>query len=555
MPSDREDIYGRKRDEHGNIIKENDEVGRFYVPPQRRNMISNENCPEIQLIEALTKQCKGLLNRLSEANLHKIANGIEKLYMNNSRHNMNQTLTKLFKEALIQSTLTNERMVQEYMVLLSYLHAQIGTEIGAHFLQVFIEEYDKLLTEQINVEDKRLNNVLMILCYMYIFGLYNSRLISEIIGRFTICLNEKAIECILLIYQTVGFRLRKDDPSYFLCTIRSVQIALERASDNMKDNVRAKYMIDVLKAIKSNNVNKIPKYDPNLYDNLRKKLRAMLSKDKYVTALNIPLGTLLSVETAGKWWIVGSAWSGNIQETASAQKSTASVNAVAQHECKRFPEKLLKLAKELQINTPERRNIFYLIMSANDPVEAFEKVLHLNLKDQRSVAYVLIHCCLNEKCFNPYYVHLAMKFCNYNRKYQLAFQFASWDRINDIEVLNKTQLKNFANFLKDLILLGGLQLSVLKVINFLELDNKNFILMRDTCIGILLSRNEEAIYGAFQRLATNTKLKFFKQSFRLFLQHFLLDGTVHLEKLSNKDKIKLKENIDRIDNLLAYVDL
>ncbi|KAM7359155.1 nucleolar MIF4G domain-containing protein 1 homolog [Cochliomyia hominivorax] len=554
----KEDIYGRKRDKDGNIVKETTTTdgAQKYIPPHQRALLAAKgDNKQAEILERLRKQCKGLLNRLSEANLHKISTGVEELYMKNSRFNMNETLNTLLQEALISKVLTNERMVQEHMVLLAYLHAHIGSEIGAHFLQMFIEKFDSLLKNlsSLQQEDKSLNNVILVLSYMYVFKIFEHRLLLEIIDRLTNQLEEKTIECLLLIFQSVGFKLRKDDPLAFKQMMLSVQSKIAAAPLELKENLRLKFMVDILNAVKNNNINKIPKFDPMLHENLRKKLKAMLRNDKYVITLNITMEDLLRADTVGKWWIVGSAWTGNINEMAAAQKKSSTDDNSSK--AQKFSEQLLKLAKQQKMNTEERRNIFCIIMSAADYIDAFEKILHLAVKDQRSIAYVIIHCCLNEKASNPYYAHLALKFCNYNRKYQLAFQFASWDRINEIDSLNKIQVRNLARFLQHLIIHNGLQLSVLKIVDFLQLDKQSFALMKEICKGLLLSNEEQEVYQTFERLAKNTKLQQFKQSLRLFLQHFLLKEQGATLKLSEEELELLQKRVDYVDKLLAYVDL
>ncbi|XP_017070780.1 nucleolar MIF4G domain-containing protein 1 homolog [Drosophila eugracilis] len=563
-PKVKEDIYGRKRDAEGNILpdpveQEASATGQKYIPPHQRALMAasaGSSEKQAEILARLLKQSKGLLNRLSEANLHKIAAGIEELYMKNSRYNMNETLTKLLKEALLGSTRTNERMVQEHMVLLAYLHAQIGSEIGAHFLQTFVELYDGYVKDIVNleVEDKQLNNLVLVLCYMYLFKIFELSLMMELIGKLSDNLCEKSVECLLLIFQSIGFRLRKDDPLAFKTMMQKVQSQIASAPLELKENPRLRFMVDILNAVKNNNMQKLPQYDPELAENLRKRLKAMLKNDRYVVTLNITLEDLLRADKVGKWWIVGSAWTGNLDEMGSAKQkqdknSSKSVNGG-------FADKLLELAKKQQMNTAERRNIFCIIMSAADYVDAFEKILHLALKDQRAVAYVIIHCALNEKRANPYYAHLALKFCQFNRKYQLAFQFASWDRINDIEKLSKPQIRNLASFLQQVILAAGLQLSVLKVVDFMQLDKLSFYFMKEVMVRLLLAPDESQVYQTFERVAKNTKLQQFKQSVRLFLQHFLLkEDQLDKLKLKEEDQQLLQQRVDHLDKLLAYVDL
>lgn len=118
-------------------------------------------------------------------------------------------------------------------------------------------------------------------------------------------------------------------------------------------------MLDVLNAIKSNNVSRIPSYDPTLNEHLRKVLKTLCSNGKYVTALNISLGDLLNVQNRGKWWVIGSAWSGNISDISGSAKPTTN----KKHQTT-FSAELLELAKKQRMSTDERRNIFCVLMSA-----------------------------------------------------------------------------------------------------------------------------------------------------------------------------------------------
>lgn len=72
----------------------------------------------------------GLLNRLAEANMHNISTQIEELYMNNSRNDMNETVTNLILESLISHVTTPERLLIEHVLLITILHANVGTEVG-----------------------------------------------------------------------------------------------------------------------------------------------------------------------------------------------------------------------------------------------------------------------------------------------------------------------------------------------------------------------------------------------------------------------------------------
>lgn len=120
-------------------------------------------------------------------------------------------------------------------------------------------------------------------------------------------------------------------------------------------------MLDVLSAIKNNNINRIPNYDPTLAEHLRKILKTVCMNGKYVNTLNISLDDLLNVQMRGKWWIIGSAWTGNIDDIGGA--TATKMHSAAKTEQK-FSDQLLELARKQRMNTDERRNVFCILMSA-----------------------------------------------------------------------------------------------------------------------------------------------------------------------------------------------
>lgn len=52
------------------------------------------------------------------------------MYLQNSRNDLNETLTKVTFESLIQPVLVPERLVLEHTMLIAALHANVGTEVG-----------------------------------------------------------------------------------------------------------------------------------------------------------------------------------------------------------------------------------------------------------------------------------------------------------------------------------------------------------------------------------------------------------------------------------------
>ena len=101
-------------------------------------------------------------------------------------------------------------------------------------------------------------------------------------------------------------------------------------------------------------------------------------------------------EPMGKWWIRGEALL-NHDHSSSSSSSSDQPHSTS--------SALYKLAKKQGMNTDLRRSIFCTILSGEDYLDAFEKILKLNLKgsDEREIVYVLLHCC---SFVRPFFIFL-----------------------------------------------------------------------------------------------------------------------------------------------------
>lgn len=91
------------------------------------------------------------------------------MYMSNSRNNMNVILSKLMIESIVAPVLTPDRLICEHMMLITILHANIGTEVGAHFLLTIVRKLYQMLEESDCVENKELDNLILIISHLYNF--------------------------------------------------------------------------------------------------------------------------------------------------------------------------------------------------------------------------------------------------------------------------------------------------------------------------------------------------------------------------------------------------
>ena len=476
-------------------------------------------------LQRLAKQLKGQLNRLAESNMAGIAKFVEGSYRQHARNDVNQTITDLIISALVLPTLTPNRLVMEHVMLLAILHANVGTEVGAHFLQNIVRQFSTTYANAGETEGelKEAHNLLLIISYVFSFKMVGARLVFDMLDMLVDTFSELDIELVLLALRNCGFALRKEDPVALKSLILKIQ---GKASTSSKEeSSRVQFMLEVLMAIKNNNMAKIPNYDPSHFDQLKKSLRTLIREGNSLTELNIGYKDLLAAETAGRWWIVGSAFTGSLagaaddqQEEVIGSKSAAGGGEVEQN------HQLLELARKMRMNTEVRKKIFCLIMSAEDYLEATERLVKLGTKNhvEREVLFVAVDCCVQEKTYNPYYGHLAAKLASIDRRYRIAGQFTIWDKLKLAGELNKTQLSNLAKITAFLVQEKAQSLGILKVIEFAEMNKHNVRFLKEVLTTILMEGKKEEVASTFKAISSSNNLSLFRESLRLFFHHFLL---------------------------------
>ena len=536
-----EDIYGRTRTKDGAIVPDQptpqgEDIGSSggggkYLPPAVRKALEAKQGQSEEkkiLLQRLAKQLKGQLNRLAETNMAGIAKFVEGSYRQHARNDVNQTITDLTISALVLPTLTPNRLVMEHAMLLAILHANVGTEVGAHFLQnvvkLFSNTYAKAVTSKEDGESKEVHNLLLIISYVFSFKMVGARLVFDLLDVLVETFSELDIELVLLALRNCGFALRKEDPVALKSLILKIQ---GKASASKEESSRVQFMLEVLMAIKNNNMAKIPNYDPSHFDQLKKSLRTLIRDGNSLTELNIGYKDLLAAESAGRWWIVGSAFTGSLAGAAEQDEDKVGSKDVIEGEQN---HELLELARKMRMNTEVRKKIFCLIMSAEDYLEATEKLVKLGTKNhvEREVLFVAVDCCVQEKSYNPYYGHLVAKLASIDRRYRIAGQFTIWDKLKLAGELNKCQLSNLAKITAFLVQEKAQSLGILKVIEFAEMNKHNVRFLKEVLTIVLMEGKKEEVAATFKAISSSSNLSFFRESLRLFFHHFLLRPGVKL---------------------------
>ncbi|VVC94566.1 unnamed protein product [Leptidea sinapis] len=251
-----EDIYGRKRDKDGNVIKEEKGV---YIPPHLRNKDTGSD----KELAQLKRQIKSVLNKLAGTNLHWACTSIENLYQSNSRNSVNSALTQLWLEATVGVANTPDRLIAEHAALVSVLHAN-----G----RIFLRCYRSSSMNWCGIHNQWKTNIWTTWCpaWRICTGL---SLLYDILSELTSDLTEKHIDCVLRALRAVGGTLRKEEPTALKNFIHDTQTKITGLNEHT-------------------DTGKIPGYDPSYLEQLKKTSRGVVRRGNYVTPLNIRLHDL-----------------------------------------------------------------------------------------------------------------------------------------------------------------------------------------------------------------------------------------------------------------------
>ena len=258
-----------------------------------------------------------------------------------------------------------------------------------------------------------------------------------------------------------------------------------------------------------------------------------------IRKLQMTWDDILDVDSKGRWWLVGSAWAGktennNVIKTLHAQGLQTSAQSAA----------LVKKAKDLGMNTDLRRAIFFLIMNAEDFMDAFEKLVRLDLKTKqdRDVVRVIVECCCHEQKYNPYYFHLANKLCEFDKGYKKSFQVAIWDGLNKIDTATPRVVANKAKFLCDMFKQKNESIVTLKAIKWQTLDKNVILFLHILLIDIIMEEPEEFVAEFFLPVSQNPELSELRDGLIYYLSSYFVP-TLNLKAKYEPELIKRRFKI------------
>lgn len=171
-----------------------------YIPPSLRKAPTTDS----ELLINLQRQCKGLLNRLSEAKMLSILSEIETLYRTHPRGHVTSTLSNI----LISIVCDPSSLLDTFMILhagfVAGIYKLIGTDFGAHIVQRIVEDFDAHYQQTNWIKDpsmgtKECTNLVSFLAELYNFQVVGCVLVFDLIRVFLREVTELNTELLLKI--------------------------------------------------------------------------------------------------------------------------------------------------------------------------------------------------------------------------------------------------------------------------------------------------------------------------------------------------------------------
>ncbi|MCO5609437.1 hypothetical protein L7F22_063663 [Adiantum nelumboides] len=488
-----------------------------YIAPHRRTETASSN----ELIKQLQRRTRGLLNKLSEDNVESLACDILSLFQAHGRRVMTETLTNEMLEAICSGPRGNEQYAAVFAAFVAGIASSVGLDFGAKFLVSFAESLEE---QRKRGDSLAVRNMLLLLSYLYIFKLISCGLIYDLLGVLSQSLTELDVAMILTVLQTCGMGLRADDPAAMKDFVLSIQrrcedlkVAAIQSGTTFCSGKRMEFMLETICEIKDNK--KRVKQQGMPHVRLKKWLQKLGVEEVHLGALKWK--KLLDPNKKGQWWISAEVneqeSGGNSEVTNFVRKETAEA------------EKMLQLAALQKMNTEIRRAIFCVVMSGEDYMDAFEKLLRIKLKGKqdREIMRVIVECCLQEKVFNKYYSLLINKLCHHDKNHRFTLQYCLWDHFKQLGSMETRRLANLAHLLADLIATFSLSISVLKVVEFADLKTMTPKAILFYCITLrvlLTAYNDEVVRNVFLRIASAQELEGLRLKLSVFIHQHLMKG-------------------------------
>ncbi|XP_002980767.2 nucleolar MIF4G domain-containing protein 1 [Selaginella moellendorffii] len=478
-----------------------------YVPPHQRKKDPSEDEVRVK------RRIKGLLNRLSEDNVETLTSEIAEFFQFHSRSFMTETITDHVLESCSSGPRGNEQYAAVFAASISGTACLVGMDFGANFMagvaSCFERQYEKK-------DGLAVRNLTLLISSLYSLGLITSELVYDLLHHLCKRFQEIDVATILHIIRSCGMALRTSDPvamKEFILAVQECTLDLKRSTTNGEMPKRVEFMLEAICEVK-NNKRRVD--EPARHPRMKKWLQKLKVED--VQLRSLPWKKLVDPQKKGQWWL------GTVSNEADEAEVPKVVDLIDSGVVE--AEKMLKLAAAQRMNTDARRAIFSIVMSSEDYIDAFEKLLRLTLmgKQDREIMRVILECCLQEKVFNKYYALLASKLCHHDKNHRFTLQYCVWDQFKELASMEARRSINLAKFLAFLVGSSALSLTALKAVDFGDsrtMTARVVVHFRAFFEALLTDKDDTFVSTAFSRIARAPELSALQAGVAVFLRRYV----------------------------------
>ncbi|TYG46681.1 hypothetical protein ES288_D11G275800v1 [Gossypium darwinii] len=498
-----------------------------YVAPHLRSQTKNESEEQTRM----RRRVRGLLNRLSESNVESITGEMATIFRSVSRSVSSQIISEEVLASCYNGPRGNEQHAAVFAAFIAGMASLVGVDFSAKLMALLAKIFEE---EYLKEDNLSLRNLTLLLSYLCIFGVCSCDLIYDFLIMLSKRLTEIDVSTILTVLQCCGMKIRGDDPvamkNFILCVQNRVNElkALSGGGEAKINGKRMEFMLETICDIKNNK--KKPKEDTVQHTWIKKWLQKLRVEDILIRGLK--WSKLLDPDKKGQWWLPGDIASAtdNVEEVANSIDNEA-LEA----------QKMLELAAAQRMNTDARRAIFCVIMSGEDYIDAFEKLLRLDLpgKQDRDIMRVLVECCLQEKVFNKYYTVLAAKLCEHEKNHKFTLQYCLWDHFKELDSMPLLRSMHLAKFMAEMVASFTLSLAVLKTVEWSDpqmLSPKKIMHFR-MLFEAIFEYPDKIIWNMFTRIAVTPELETLRQGMEFFIKEYVVKTN---KKVNDKFKLAKK---------------
>ncbi|XP_022149359.1 nucleolar MIF4G domain-containing protein 1-like [Momordica charantia] len=515
------------------------EGNQKYVAPYLRLQKGNESEDQTQL----RRRVRGLLNRLSESNVESIIAEMSTIFRSISRSIASQVISEEVLASCSRGPRGNEQYAAVFASFVAGMGCLVGTDFSARLMASLAKTFED---EHLKEDNLSLRNLTLLLSYLCIFGVCASDLIYDFLNILSKRLTEIDVSTILTVLQCCGMKIRGDDPTgmkNFIVSVQSKVNELKAAPGDGPQNINGKrmeFMLETICDIKNNK--KRHKDDPAHHTRIKKWLQKLRVED--ILIRGIKWNKLIDPDKKGQWWL-----SGDMSYMTTTSKNVTEFASTIDKEVVEA-QKMLQLAAAQRMNTDARKAIFCIIMSGEDYVDAFEKLLRLDLPgmQDREIMRVVVECCLQEKVFNKYYTILASKLCAHDKNHKFTLQYCLWDHFKELETMQLIRSMNLAKFVVEMITSFTLSLAVLKSVDLSDvrlLTPKRIMHFR-MLFDEIFKRPDKLIWNVFTRVAVNPELEPLRSGMLFFIREYM----IRTNKVDAKKFKLVKKALNNVEGVL-----